>query len=167
MALFCVDATRRTRHKNGVLTDARIAAAAARLRATARAFRVVATHQPLAVPNVKDIRNVVRGAPHAVAHWVDAGADLFIGGHIHLPYCLEVRAPSGRSAVVLQAGTAVSTRRRGGIANSYNVIELGAADGRRHMRLARRDYDAGQRRFQPHTTHEAREAQDGWQLQRA
>ena len=64
--------------------------------------------------------------------WVDAGADLVLGGHIHLPYFrpLRQRFPDlPRRAWVAQAGTAVSSRIRSGICNSVNFVQPTANSG--------------------------------------
>jgi 3',5'-cyclic AMP phosphodiesterase CpdA len=140
-----VDSTRVLRHKHGELPPPLVARVARQLAAAGRRFRVVVLHHPLAGVEDSDRRNRVRGAEAALAAWTAAGADLFLGGHIHLPYCVAVGAATQR-AVLLQAGTAVSTRRRGGRPNSYHLIHLEAAATRR-MEIEQRDYAADQGRF--------------------
>jgi UDP-2,3-diacylglucosamine pyrophosphatase LpxH len=64
----------------------------------------------------------------AVARWAEAGADLILGGHIHLPYVRSLHEAVSRAvarAWAVQAGTAVSSRVRGGQPNSVNVVRLG------------------------------------------
>src|SRR5690606_38599395 len=90
LAVLCVDATSPRRHKDGVLDATRIERTAARLMQLPQPFRLVATHQPLASITPGDRRNVAHGAHNALESWISAGADLFLGGHIHLPYCLEI-----------------------------------------------------------------------------
>jgi 3',5'-cyclic AMP phosphodiesterase CpdA len=162
LALLCVDATRVLRHKHGVLGGEQIERAARRLACCRQPFRVLATHQPLAVPVASERHNLARGAAHALGRWISAGVDLFLGGHIHLPYCLLARA-GPRAAVVSHAGTAISRRTRPGVPNSYTRITLDAPAGR--MRLERRDYDASLRRFAAARAHEAvRQGAGGWAL---
>jgi hypothetical protein len=53
-----------------------------------------------------------------------AGADLFLTGHLHIGYAGETAVRykgGGRVAIVVEAGTAASTRRRGET-NSFNVV---------------------------------------------
>ncbi len=141
-----VNATRRLRHKHGVIDRTHVERAARRVRRMDRPFRVVAAHQPLAALHADDEHNVARGGPRAIEQWLDAGADLFVGGHVHRGYCLAVGRE--RRGILVQAGTAVSTRRRHGLPNSYYRIELRAsADGTRRMRILRRDHDPGTGRF--------------------
>lgn len=165
VALMCVNATRRTRHKNGVLREREVEEAATRLKAVQQPFRVVATHQPLAVTLDTELHNLARGAEHALDRWINAGADLFIGGHIHLPYCTLVRARSNaRTAVVLQAGTAVSLRVRHGVPNSYNRLMFDGTNGAHRMRLERCDYDMATRCFGMKHTYTAERTPSGWNL---
>lgn len=166
VAILCVNATRRTRHKNGVLLESEVRRAERKLTALARPFKVVATHQPLAVTLDTEIHNLARGAERALDRWIEAGADLFIGGHIHLPYCTLVSArTSARTAVVLQAGTAVSLRVRHGVPNSYNRLVFDAARGGRQMQLERCDYDAATKSFAMKHTYTARGVLKGWELE--
>ena len=104
----------------------------------------MATHQPLAAVVDKDKHNVAHGAQQALDQWIAAGADLFLGGHIHLPYCIAVRTGDLRqSAVLLQAGTCLSHRVRNGTPNSYNHITLQRHGTERRMSIERRDYAWG------------------------
>ena len=62
--------------------------------------------------------------------WAGAGADLIVGGHIHLPFVLALheRWPGlSQPLWAVQAGTAVSHRVRKKADNSVNVIRVGAA----------------------------------------
>lgn len=160
VAVLGVNSTRVLRHKHGELPQALVRKVAREIAALAAPFKVVALHHPLAVIEESDRRNRARGADQALAAWIAAGADLFLGGHIHLPYCVRV-AHAARHAVVLQAGTAVSTRLRG-TPNSYNLVCFEADRGRR-MHIQRRDHDAQGARFTPHSLWEADFAAD-WTL---
>lgn len=156
VAVVCVDATSPLRHKDGALTVAQIEVAAAKLAGFGTPFRLVATHQPLASVLNTDQRNVIHGASGALDRWIAAGADLFLGGHIHLPYCIEVRTQDQRqTSVLLQAGTCLSHRVRNGIPNSYNLISLQDIGARRRMLIERRDFDKGSGRFRTALRHEA------------
>ncbi|MET0282043.1 MAG: metallophosphoesterase [Steroidobacteraceae bacterium] len=148
IAVLCVDATSRFRHKDGKISQRQVEHTAAQLTQTRRPFRIVATHQPLAALVGSDRSNVAHGAERALDRWIAAGADLFLGGHIHLPYCLEVRTSDHRdSSVLLQAGTCLSRRVRDGIPNSYNLITLQRTGAERRILVERRDYDAASDRF--------------------
>ena len=168
VAVVCFNSTRRTRHKNGVLPERPVVKAAKRLGALSQPFKIIATHQPLAVTLETEIHNLARGADRALGHWINAGADLFIGGHIHLPYCTLVKAQgSARTAVVLQAGTSMSLRVRHGVPNSFNRLVFdgrAAAAGARTMRLERCDYDTAMKSFTTTHTYQATSTTSGWML---
>lgn len=166
-AVLCVDATSRLRHKDGALDEALIEATRARLAQHARPFRVVVTHQPLSSATESDRGNVAHGAGQALDQWIRAGADLFLGGHIHLPYCVTAwTLDRNRAAVLAQAGTCVSHRIRAGIPNSYNLIVLEHEASGRRIRVDRRDFDVQGGAFGLRRRHVARSdgSAFGWDL---
>jgi len=124
-----VNTTRAWRHKNGEVSAAQIDRVA-KLLATAspHQLRVVVVHQPAAVTQALDQPNLLRGRGAAVQVWSAAGADLVMGGHIHLPYTLAMQGLARRLWVV-QAGTAVSSRTRPETPNSVNLVRWGKACG--------------------------------------
>jgi 3',5'-cyclic AMP phosphodiesterase CpdA len=121
-----VKTTRRRRHKDGEVSDEQVERVAERLRrARPDQLRIVVTHQPVHVIRKQDIANLLHNSERAVRCWAEAGIDLFVGGHIHLPYVrpLNERFPDLPRAVwAVQAGTALSTRIRDNVPNSVNVI---------------------------------------------
>lgn len=156
LAVLSVDATSPWRHKDGKVDAAQIEGIASRIARLPQPFRLVATHQPLASATVGDRRNVIHGAQQALPRWIGAGADLFLGGHIHLPYCLPVGTPDGRRrAMLLQAGTCISHRTRQGVPNSYNIIVLEQDLAQRRMHMEQRDFDPTTGAFTPRHRHVA------------
>ena len=122
-----VNTTRAWRHKHGEVSTSQIDRVADRLRAASpQQLCVVVVHQPAAVTQARDQVNLLRGHRAATQAWSAAGADLVMGGHIHLPYTLALQGLSRRLWVV-QAGTAVSKRTRPGAPNSVNIVRWGAA----------------------------------------
>lgn len=100
-------------------------------------LRVVVVHQPLAVTEPRDRHHLLRGHDEALRVWAEAGADLLLGGHIHLPYTLALHGQARRLWVV-QAGTAVSSRLRPGVPNSVNIVRWAPAQER--CRVERWDF---------------------------
>ena len=133
LMVVCVNTTRWYRHKNGEVSARQIDRVAQHLmQATPMQLRVVVVHQPIAVAQASDSHDLLRGHAQVALRWADAGADLVLGGHIHLPYVVAIPGMLGNARRVwaVQAGTAVSSRVRGGTPNSVNLIRWGldAAD---------------------------------------
>lgn len=150
LLVLCVKTTRRLRHVEGQVSAAQIERVAARLRdARPGQLRVVVVHQPLHVEGAAETKHLLRGHATALQQWAEAGADVAIGGHIHLPYMREL-APAGAGGariVIAQAGTALSSRVRRGTPNSVNVIRHHTTDTAACV-IERWDYRAPQGAFE-------------------
>lgn len=148
-----VNTTRPGRHKDGEVSAAQVERVAGLLRkARPGQLRIVVTHQPCALPSTHDETDRLDGADPAIRAWADAGADLVLGGHIHLPYVLDLsQSPwdASRRMWCVQAGTATSSRVRFSIANSVNLIEWKppVAGAPRTCTVERCDFDATRGRF--------------------
>ena len=124
-----VNTTRAWRHKNGEVSTAQIDRVAQRLSAASpQQLRVVVVHQPVAVTAAYDSPDLLHGYPAALRAWSAAGADLVLGGHIHLPYT-QAQQGLARRLWVVQAGTAVSSRTRPGVPNSVHLLRWGEVSG--------------------------------------
>jgi len=154
---IAVNTTRWYRHENGEVSSAQVERVAARLlRATPQQLRVVVVHQPVVVTLPEDASNRLRGGAAAVARWAAAGADLVLGGHIHLPFVRplhETFPDCARALWAVQAGTAVSTRVRAGVPNSVNLIRYASAAAARECTVERWDCAPGAERFEQRATH--------------
>jgi len=154
-----VNTTRAYRRKDGEVSVQQVERVALRLdHATARQLRVVVTHQPVVAARANDIRNLLHGREHAIERWSQAGVDLILGGHIHLPYVAPLHVAYKdlpRQMWAVQAGTSLSSRVRGTVPNSVNVIDYDASntDARRAI-VARWDFDQASASFEPNMQHE-------------
>ncbi len=132
LLLLALNTTRRWRHVDGELSRRQIDRVAQRLaKAAPRQLRIVVTHQPVAVSRTEDEHNLLHGHDLAIRRWADAGADLILGGHIHLPFVKALHQSHsglGRQMWAVQAGTALSSRIRHKTENSVNLIRTITVD---------------------------------------
>jgi len=88
--------------------------------------RIVVTHHPFDLPENFHKRDLVDRAPMAMAAFAACGVDLLLAGHLHASHAgnsaLRYKI-GGYAALVVQAGTATSTRGRGET-NSFNVLRI-------------------------------------------
>ena len=140
LLVVCVNTTRRWRHKNGQVSTGQIEHVAQLLAGASHAqLRVVVVHQPAEVMREQDVPDRLRGHNAALQRWAETGADLVLGGHIHLPYVLAITR-FARPLWIVQAGTAVSSRVRAGVPNSVNLIRNGAAAADGQCAIEQWDY---------------------------
>jgi 3',5'-cyclic AMP phosphodiesterase CpdA len=148
--IVSVDSTRAYRHVDGELSAGQIEAVAHALGgAPTGAMRIVMLHHPVAVSRPDEKHNRVHGHREAVIRWRAAGADLVLGGHIHLPFVRRLDGDGLRTAWAVQAGTAVSERTRPEAGNSVNLIRAITLRGARSAVVERWDYCAASDRFEP------------------
>lgn len=149
-----VNTTRARRHRHGEVSAQQIDRVARLVSQADRTqLRVIVVHQPMAVTRAEDEPHRMRGHAAALTRWADAGADLVIGGHIHLPYVMPLQGLV-RPLWVVQAGTAVSSRVRDGVPNSVNLLRWGAAAAPACCRIEQWDYTPDDRAFRLATVNE-------------
>lgn len=147
-------------HGGGRLNETQVSRAAARL-ASARsgAVKVVVTHHPFDLPDTHGDEHLVGRSDMAMRQLADAGADVFLAGHLHVSHIGHTAARyqiAGHSALVVQAGT-LSTRQRGEV-NSINLLRLGGA----RIDVDRYAWDEAARSFQPDSNRAFHRGSDGW-----
>jgi len=128
MAVVGVNTARSLVFKGGRINEKQMEAVRAKLCGLPeRVAKVIVTHHPFDVPKGSHEQDQIVGrARKALRRLADCGADVLLSGHLHEAhvghtaerYCIE-----GVSALVIQAGTATSTRRREST-NSFNVLRL-------------------------------------------
>lgn len=147
LMVVCVNTTRPWRHKHGEVSGVQVERVARTLAgARAAQLRVVVVHQPVAVTRPEDVPNRLRGHAPALQRWAAAGADLIMGGHIHLPYVMALNGLA-RPIWAVQAGTAVSSRVREGAPNSVNLLRWGAHSSPDCCRIEQWDFSRADHAF--------------------
>ncbi len=122
--------------------------------------KMVVTHHPFDLPEGGDEREIVGRAASAIEALADCGADILLAGHLHLSHtgqtAVRYKTP-GHSALVVQAGTATSTRGRGE-SNSFNVIRIKHP----HVQVERRVWQPEGAAFRAANAETFRHTPDGW-----
>ena len=154
IAVLGMNTARSLTVKGGRVNGEQLARAHERLGALpASVAKIIVTHHPFDLPAGHAADDLVGGAHDAMAVFANAGADLLLAGHLHVTRTATTAARyeiDGHAALVIQAGTATSTRVRGEV-NSFNVIRIDAAGaidavGRRVV-VERFNWDASKRAF--------------------
>jgi len=116
-----INTTRRTSIKSGRVSGATVRQIEGALREAAPgSTRILVAHHPF------DAAQRGRGGTRALETLTSAGIDVFLTGHLHTSYTghtAQRYLTSGRSAVVVEAATATSTRLREE-ANGFNVLRI-------------------------------------------
>lgn len=93
-------------------------------------FKILMTHHPLAVPAGQFRSALAQRARLALMMLADSHIHLLLSGHRHHAVSghreEDTELAGERAILVLHAGTAISTRTRGGEANSYNLLRIDA-----------------------------------------
>lgn len=123
-------------------------------------FKIIVTHHPFDLPAGADEREIVGRARMAMEAFAACGADLLLAGHLHVGHTARTAGRykiSGHSALVVQAGTATSSRVRGE-SNSFNVIRLKHP----HIQIERRIWQSDAATFKPGPAETFRHTPEGW-----
>ena len=129
VAIAGINTVRVVARKDGRINTLQVAEACRQLGgAAAGAVRVVVTHHPMDLPAGVTKDALVSRAKAAMKSFAECGVDLFLSGHLHSGLALTTAARyGGRGAVVVHAGTAISTRTRKE-PNGWNVIRASESE---------------------------------------
>ena len=124
------------------------------------AVTILVAHHPFDEPHAGAAFGRARPGPEAVEQLAADGIDVFLTGHLHITFAgptAKRYKVGGRSAIVVEAGTATSTRVRGE-PNSFNILRIDRqAIVVEHLvwNAAARAFGTGERQRFAHTP-------DGW-----
>ena len=88
--------------------------------------RIVVTHHPFDLPTSFEEKDLVDRAEMAMEAFAECGVDVLLAGHMHVSHAASTTSRyriDAYAALVVQAGTATSTRGRGEV-NSFNLLRV-------------------------------------------
>jgi 3',5'-cyclic AMP phosphodiesterase CpdA len=127
IAAIGVNTARSLTFKGGRINERQVARVRERLCGLQQTVTaIIVTHHPFDLPEGHPSDDLVGRARMAMETFVECGTDVIVSGHLHVTHmghtAIRYKIP-GHAALLVQAGTATSTRERGE-SNSFNVLVI-------------------------------------------
>lgn len=161
IAILGINTARSLTFKGGRVSPRQIELIRARMCEVPRGvIKLVVTHHPFDLPEQSPHAAVVGRARRAMKTIAACGVDVILSGHLHVVHTghsAERFDVGGHSTLIVQAGTATSTRGRGE-RNSFNVLRFG--DG--CVEVERRVWHPTSKAFAPSSWDVFARSSGGW-----
>lgn len=162
MAIVGINTARSLTFKGGRINESQVAQVREKLcDLKGHMAKIVVTHHPFDIPETWDHDHIVGRARMAMRTLAACGADLLLAGHAHMSHAGDTTARykiDGYAALVVQAGTATSTRARGET-NSFNALRIDGPD----IQVERHSWNEQTRAFELARSERFRHTAHGWQ----
>ena len=162
LAVLGMNTARSLAFKSGRINHRQVARINERLSGLADTVaKVVVTHHPFDLPEAYPKAALVGRAAMAINGLRDCRVDLFLAGHFHVSTATPTTfryAVNGYSSLIVQAGTAISTRTKGET-NAFNVIRIDLP----YISVERREWNPAGATFVGSAIDHFQRARGGWQ----
>lgn len=163
LAVFGLNSTRSFTTQYGRLREKDIARVCEKLGQLPEGVtKIVACHHPFDLPLEHSKRDLIRDAESAMSAFAACRVDIILSGHLHRSHTSHTAQRyriQGHQALIVQAGTAISNRRRGET-NSFNVLHLQA----RILVVERLSWDNKTSSYKLSKAEEFTPTTEGWSL---
>jgi 3',5'-cyclic AMP phosphodiesterase CpdA len=126
LAVLGINTARSLTVKNGRISHNQIASVSQMLKATPEnVTKILVTHHPLGLPSGEARLELAGRSALALEVFEAAGVRILLSGHHHRARSGSIAEIEGRGSVlIVYAGTAISSRLRGGEGNTYNLMRI-------------------------------------------
>lgn len=161
MGVFGLNSTRSFTTKHGRLREKDIARVCEKLgQLPETVTKIVVCHHPFDLPTKHSQQDLIRSAESALRAFAECRVDIILSGHLHLSHTSHTAQRyriQGHQALIVQAGTAISSRRRGET-NSFNVLHI----WEEHLIVERLAWNAKTSSYTLSKAEEFRRTSEGW-----